>query len=269
MDTGKGASMTGTLKGMGRLVVGGCLALLCLVSVSGRTDHDSREQVVTLGPASPVSYRSSAGATMASRLAAWVHAMQAEESAAGTSRANIWGEPVLHEVSPPARDGHRVLAVVAFSFDPGGHPVRVLSYARNTWSQVAALAAPSAPGTLYHAGSVLLVSDQTPVGVAKLSGLAHPAFLIQMAAAGCGTGALVAPTGAKGAWRFVPFSGPFPTGDTLGGNPQVSGGSVRSDNDCVAGPVPASQRVSWVWTYHAHPGNMVGVRHAGWSDPPM
>ena len=83
------------------------------------------------------------------QLQAFVAAEQAADSAAGAhSAANVWGDPVIAEVSPPALDGGTYVAAAAFSFEPGGHPVQLLSYENGVWTVTAALPAPSSPGTV-------------------------------------------------------------------------------------------------------------------------
>jgi hypothetical protein len=207
-------------------------------------------------------------ALISSRLNAYVSAEGARESSAGKgSPANLWGNPVIDEQSPPVADGHTYMAVVAFSFDPGGHPVQILSYAHQTWSQVDALAAPTSPGTIYHADALDLFTDNTAIAVAQVTGQNRPDFLIKFAGAGCSSGAIVSHAGTRNGWGYVPFTSPFPTSDVLGGNPQFLGSTLESDNDCTAVAMPAGQRMTWTWFYKP-PGKFVGIKQVGWPANP-
>jgi len=209
-------------------------------------------------------------AVISSQLDAYVAADEARESAAGNgSPANIWGSPVISEHSPPVSEGDTYFAVAAFSFDQAGQPVQVLSYANRKWSRVAALAPPTSPGTIYHADALYL-PENTPIAVAEVTQDSRPDFLIQFAGAGCFRAALVSQTGTRSGWRYVPFTGPFPTSDVLGGNPQFAvNNTIVSDNDCQATPMPTGQRHTWTWTYHPSSGNLVGVQKLGWPANPL
>jgi len=203
------------------------------------------------------------------RLNAYAAAEQARESTAGkTTPNNIWGNPVISEQSSPVLEGDTFFAVVAFSFDPGGRPVQVLSYLSGKWSRIALLAAPASPGTIYHADSLNLFSENTPIAVALVAGESVPDFLIQFAGGGCSSAAVVSQTGTPNGWRYLPFTGPFPMTDVVGGNPRFVGRTLVSDNDCTASPTPAGQRYRWTWTYHRSSGTMAGIRHSGWPAKP-
>jgi hypothetical protein len=219
---------------------------------------------VTAAAPAPVN----APAVMDSRLLAYVAATQAKETAAGAgAAANVWGSPILDEVSEPVRVGPAYDAVAAFSFDPSGHPVQVLTYASGRWVPAATLAAPSAPGTLRHAAALLLISDATSITATRLTGTTRPSFLIPLGGGGCSQGAVVTPGPGQGQWRYAPFTGPYPKSEVIGGNPRIVGDTVVSDNDCTATATPADQRFSWTWTYRAASKSLLGVRHLGWPAP--
>jgi hypothetical protein len=189
-----------------------------------------------------------------------------DSSAGATSPDNIWGNPVLVEQSPPVRVGDEYLAAAGFSFDPGDHPLQILAYQKSQWSVLDALPAPTSPGTIYHAAALDLIAEEAPVAVTRLTFQRDPDFLIQFAAAGCTTGALVSNAGAPTRWRYVAFTGPFPAGEVLGGDPRVDQGTLVSDNNCAA-TTPIAQRRTWTWTYIAHSATMLGSAHPGWLVP--
>ena len=71
----------------------------------------------------------------ASQLAAYVAAEQQTDSTAYTANgvsAQHGNSPFLSAYSAPVADDGRTVAVVAFSYDPGGHPVQVLGYRDKT-----------------------------------------------------------------------------------------------------------------------------------------
>ena len=215
---------------------------------------------------------STTGPTLAQATAAldvYVAAEQVKESTAGMgSSANIWGA-VISEHSAPVPQGYSFVAVTAYSFDPDGHPVQVLSYADGQWSQVAALSAPPEPGTVYHADSMYLFSENTPIAVATVSGDSSPAFLVEFAGGGCSSGAVVSQAGTAKTWSYVPFIGSAPISDVIGGDPTLQGDTIVSDNDCSAIPAPAAQRYTWTWTFDAASGDLRGVQHPGWPANPL
>jgi hypothetical protein len=88
--------------------------------------------------------------------------------------------------------------------------------------------------------------------------------MIPFAGAGCSSASVVSPLQRGVGWRYVAFTGPFPQSDVLGGNPQVIGTTLTSDNDCTAVPVPTSSRLTYIWTYDAPSGVFVGASRAGW-----
>jgi len=187
----------------------------------------------------------------------------AETNAAVGSPLSVW-TPSIAEHSPPVAQDGQYIAVAAFGFDPGGHPVQVLAYVDGAWSQVVGLGPPDDPGTADHPDSLLLNADTAPVVVADATD-GQPDFLIPFSGGGCGQAPVLSDV--SGHWQYIAFAGPFPTSDVLGGNPQFDGNSLISDNDCAAS-IPADQRYSYTWVYDASSGSFVGTRHDGWpSDP--
>jgi hypothetical protein len=166
------------------------------------------------------------------------------------------------------RLGHTYMVVAAYSFDPAGHPVKVLAYQRGAWTPVASLAAPVGQGRLVHPDAVDLISEQTPVSDLPLGGTGQPGFLIAQAGGGCSEASVVMPATSGTQWRYLSFTGPFPKSQIVGGNPRVVGRTIVTDNDCTAVATPADQRSSYIWTYHRTSGALVGVRHAGWPAQP-
>jgi hypothetical protein len=189
----------------------------------------------------------------------------AKEAAAARGSPQAAYDPSISEHSAPVEEGGGFVAVAAFGFDPQGHPVQVLSYSNGRWAPVKGLPPPRDPGTLDHPDSLYLVYDSTTVLVGHVTeGL--PDFLIPFAGAGCGKGPIVSRVG--GSWRYIPFTGPFPTTEVLGGNPQFVGRTLVSDNACAA-IVPRAQRRSWTWKYDPATGDFVGTEHVGWPRIPF
>jgi len=202
-------------------------------------------------------------------LDSYVAAEQSKEATAGNnSPANVWGT-VINEHSAPVRVDNTIIAVTAYSFDPQGHPVQVLSYADGRWALAQALPAPIEQGTIYHADAMNLFSQTTPIAVIDMKGDTAPGFLILLAGGGCSSGAVVTNAAPGESWRYVPFVGPLPTSDVIGGDPQVAGHAIVSDNDCTATITPPSQRFTWTWTYDPASGHFRGVQTAGWPQHPL
>jgi hypothetical protein len=202
------------------------------------------------------------------RLESFVATEQAADSAAGAhSAANIWGNPVIAEVSAPVLDGDTYVAAAAFSFEPNGLPLQILSYDNGAWSITSALPAPSSPGMITRPQAMDPVAEGAPILDAHLTYGAHPDFVVDLAGGGCYGAALVAYNNAQRQWQYVPFAGPFPTGDIVGGNPQTVNGQLATENDCTAVPPPAAQRFTYTWTYVAPVHLMLGSAHPGWLLP--
>ena len=202
-------------------------------------------------------------------LDSYVAAEQSKEVMAGNnSPANVWGA-VISERSAPEAVGNSIVAVTAYSFDPQGHPVQVLAYSGGQWVLVQALPAPIEPGTLYHADAMDLLSQTTPITLTEMTGEPVPGFFIQLAGGGCFRAAVVTNAGPGESWHYVPFVGPLPTSEVVGGNPQVTENSIVSDNDCTATTTPPSQRFTWMWTYDPASGDFSGLQLAGWPPDPL
>jgi hypothetical protein len=253
-----------------KVLVVGCLGIpLGAIASASPIAGASSTTAAVLTTTASMTPGAGALAVVDSRLNAYVAAEQASDAIAGKgSPNNIWGNPVISEHSSPVLEDHTNLAVAAFSFDPRGHPVQVLSYLNGKWSLVAALATPSSPGTIYHADSLDLFSENTPVTVDVVTGESVPDFLIKFAGAGCSSAAVVSQVGTHNGWRYVPFTGSTPKSDVVGGNPRFVGSTLMTDNACTAVPIPAAQRYRWIWTYHPSSGTMAAVRRSGWPANP-
>lgn len=253
-----------------KILVVGCLAipLGALRSASPHAGASSTTAMVLTTTAS-VAPGARTLAVVDGRLNAYVAAEQASDATAGKgSPNNIWGNPVVSEHSLPVLEGHSNLAVAAFSFDPGGHAVQVLADLKGKWSRVAAIAPPHSPGTTYHADSLDLFSKNTPITVGVVTGEGLPDFLIKFAGSGCFSASMVSRAGTHNGWRYVPFAGPTPKSDVIGGNPRFVGSTLVTDNACTAVPIPTVQRYRWIWTYRPSSGTMAAVRRSGWPANP-
>jgi hypothetical protein len=257
-------------------VIGALAAAVVLAVIYGpRSSRFGHSEVPATQP-TPLSTTTPSATTTTTAFAQATAALDAvvaaeeakEATAAVGSPENIWG-PVISEHSPPVPDGDSYVAVTAYSFDPDGHPVQVLSYTNGKWVQVAALSAPTEQGTIYHADAMDLFSENTQISVAEMSGNGRPQFLVKFAGGGCFSGAVVSQAGTENSWRFVPFVGPFPTSDVTGGDPRFEDNMIVSDNDCTATPTPAAQRYTWTWTYDVASGDLRGVQHFGWTANPL
>jgi hypothetical protein len=197
-------------------------------------------------------------------LDAYVAAQSAADTAAAAgSPLSVW-DPSIVEHSPPVAEDGGYVAVAAFGFDPNGHPVQVLAYADDKWSLEVGLGAPDDPGTENHPDALLLDADTTPVVVAYATD-DQPDFLIPFAGGGCGRAPVLSDV--SGQWQYLAFTGPFPTSDVLGGNPQFDGNSLISDNACAAF-IAVDQRYSYTWVYDESSGSFVGTRRDGWPADP-
>jgi hypothetical protein len=216
----------------------------------------------TTGPTTTTTLPSLAAATVS--LDAYVAAQSASDaSAAAGSSLSVW-DPSIVEHSPPVAEDGEYIAVAAFGFDSGGHTVQVLAYADDEWSLVVGLGPPVEPGAVDHPDSLDLSGDTAPIVVAYATD-DQPDFLIPLAGAGCGQDPVLSDV--TGQWQYLTFTGPFPTSEILGGNPQFDGNSLISDNDCQA-IVPVDQRYSYTWVYDPSSESFVGTRHDGWPADP-
>jgi hypothetical protein len=201
-------------------------------------------------------------AAAASQLDSYVAAEAATDSAAASRSGQPF--PFVSDHSPPTVDGSDIIAVAAFSYDPGGHPVQVLHYSGGAWSEVAGLPGPSDPGTTATASSVFLT--QGPVSVADVTGDGRPDFLIEAGGADNTPGFVVSQDGDGGMWRYIAFVGPYantPT-DIIARNPAFSGNTVTTDyNNCVP-DCAGGTNTTIVWTYNRSTGEFTAPDPAGY-----
>jgi hypothetical protein len=195
----------------------------------------------------------------------------ADEAAADSTAAAANGvtghygiPPLISVHSAPVADDGQTVAVAAFSYDPNGHPVQVLSYSAGHWTLLAGLAAPTGNGV--NPGTVVFLTAG-PVAVADVTGDGRPDFLIMSSAADNVPGFVVSQAG--GTWRYIPFLGPnapSPT-DVLARSPQFEGNSLVSDyNDCV--PDCAGGHNSTIyWTYQPSAGEFTAPDPPGYISP--
>src|SRR5665213_2427890 len=95
-------------------------------------------------------------AAAASQLDAFVAAESATNSAAATQSGQ---QPhFITDHSPPEVDGASIVAVAAFSYEPGGLPVQVLGYSGGRWSPVAALPSPTGQAGSNTSASVVYLT---------------------------------------------------------------------------------------------------------------
>jgi hypothetical protein len=199
-------------------------------------------------------------AAAAPALDAYVAALAATDSAA--SRASQQPFPFVSVHSPPVADDGSTVAVAAFSYDPGGLPIRILRYQNGQWSQVTGLAAPSDQYGSTTTPSVAYLDPQTP-SVADVTGDGRPDFLIFASAADTVPGFVVSEDG--GRWRYIPFSGSTPGAPAVevsGRDVRFQGTTVLTDNnncipDCAGGTVTPV-----VWTYDRASGEFTTAASA-------
>ena len=191
-------------------------------------------------------------AAAASELDAYVAAEAATESAAASSSGQP--QPFVSDHSAPTVDGSAIVAVAAFSYDPGGHPVQVLGYSGGRWSEVAGLPGPSEPGTTATASSVFLT--QGPVAVADVTGDGRPDFLVEAGGADNIPGFVVSQDGGGGQWRYIAFNGPYadtPT-EIIARDPSFNGNTMETDyNNCLP-DCAGGTNTTIVWTYNPSRG---------------
>ncbi len=188
-------------------------------------------------------------------MAALVATEAARDSAAATQAGRPAPFAAIH--SDPVLDDGSLVAVVAFSYEPGGHPVQVLGYHAGSWSQLAALLSPSGqPGANIPAG-VLYLLPNTPVSVADVTGDGRPDFLIFLEAADNTPGVVVSQDG--GSWRYVPFNGPGSGGDVVARNPRFQGNTLLSTYDNCSPDCAQGANSTVVWTYVPSSGEFVAT----------
>jgi len=169
--------------------------------------------------------------------------------------------PFVSDHSAPVADDGGTVAVAAFSYDPGGHPVQVLAYRAGHWTHLAGLAAPTDQYGANSDPSVAFLT-QDPVSVADVTGDGRPDFLVTASAADNVPGFVVSQAG--GAWRYIPFLGPGapPHTEVLGRSPEFRGNSLVSVYDNCVPDCAAGQNTTIVWTYQPSTGEFTAP------DPP-
>ncbi len=185
------------------------------------------------------------------------------DSAAATASgatARFGLSPFISVHSAPVADDGQTVAVAAFSYDPGGHPVQVLVYRAGHWTPLAALAPPSDQFAANPETVLFLTAG--PVSVADVTGDGRPDFLVMASAADNVPGFVVSQAG--GGWRYIPFNGPDapPHTDVLGRQPMFRGNTLVSDYDNCVPDCAAGQNSTIVWTYQPSTGEFTAP------DPP-
>jgi hypothetical protein len=140
--------------------------------------------------------------------------------------------PFMSAHSSPVTDGNSIVALLAFSYDPGGLPVKVLTFTRAHWSVTASLPPPIDPGTSASSANRLSLSVST-VPSADVTGDGQPDFLVLLAAADNSPGAVVSQDGSTRSWRYLTFASAAAT-EVIGRNPMFQGDRLVSEKDnCV------------------------------------
>lgn len=203
------------------------------------------------GPTLPISPTQSLQSSLA------VHSLQLYLSAhyaADDAAAHQAGHPHWWQggvATRPIQDGNTLVAVIAYSYDPGGNPVQVLAYKNGQWKVTATLADPWCPCD-FPTPKPSTVDTTIPIQVSDVTGDGRPDFLISMTAAGTTPGAVLSQDGAPdGHWRYVPFSGPgaAPKALRVGGSPHFEDGELVStygncSPDCADG---TNSTVTWTY----------------------
>lgn len=208
----------------------------------------------------------SASRAATSSIDSYVAAETTVRAAAAKGSAKAVWLPDASQRSPVVEIDGTPLAVVAYGFDPTGHPVQVLARQNGTWRVVASLAPPNDPGTVDNPDSLGLYGlgvDQVDNLAGHLAG-AGTAFFIPLASAGCGTGAVVSDVG--GTWRYLTFGMYKPPSQIVGGNPRFSGNALVSDDDCFAS-ASAAHGTTQTWRYNAATGRLLATDRPGWPKP--
>jgi hypothetical protein len=165
--------------------------------------------------------------------------------------------PLVSAHSSPVADDGRIVAVVAFSYDPTARPVKILSYADGRWAITSSLAQPNEPGTtLAQTPNELPLASSTIVA-ADVTGDGRPDFLLSLSAADNSPGAVVSEDGSPDGWRYLAFSGSSQSGDVVGRNPVFQGDILVTQHnncmpDCAQGTTTSVQ-----WSYDRASGHFV------------
>lgn len=187
---------------------------------------------------------------------------EAAAYAADARRAGQTWNGSLH--SPAVLDDGAMVAVAAFSYAPAGHQVQVLGYSNGRWAPTASLAAPQGPvANSYWLGTGRGLS----ITAADPTGDGRPDFLIPEQAADNVPGAVLSQDGPTGQWRYIPFTGPFPTSDTIGRDPRFSGNTLVSTYDNCNPDCAQGANYTVTWTYQPGPGVFWAPDPPGWTAP--
>jgi hypothetical protein len=204
-----------------------------------------------------------ASGNSATQLDAYVAQQAAADQAAATAAGQTWNGS-LH--SSPIADQGSLVALAAFSYDPRGTPTEVLRYTNGQWHQEAALPKPedAAP-----TGGWLGVYPGSTISAFDVTGDGRPDFLIPQLGADNTPGSVVSQDGATGSppWRYIPFTGPYPTSEIVGRDPVFRNNTLvttynNCDPDCAGGSVyPVT------WTYERKSGVFWAPNPPGWVAP--
>ena len=201
----------------------------------------------------------------ASQLDAYVAAEQRTDSAAyADSGLNVGGfTPFVSVHSAPVDDDGRTVALAAFTYDPAGLPVQILTYRNGQWSILTELAAPPAgSSSADNTPPSFEALAPDPVSVADVTGDGQPDFLVRETAADNVPGFVVSQDG--GRWRYIGFHGPYapPPTYVIARGPTFVGHTLESDYDNCVPDSAAGTNSTIVWTYNRSTGQFTAP------DPP-
>jgi hypothetical protein len=257
---------------LGAAAVAGAMVVIVLAVVLASTRGPSANNSTTSGHGGgkPASSGRPAEVLATISLNTYVEATLSRQEAAATAAGPsvaVWPSDVAVD-SSPVLVGDRYLAVVAYGFDPTGHPVQVVGFTDGKWSVVAELPPPDEGGTASPAqAESLLLSPSVASGIGNDVQPAHITgrtwdFYVPLGGGGCDRGPVL--SNESGSWRYIPFTGDFPTSYLMGGYPRFEGTQLVTDNDCAAG-IPPAQRLTYFWSYDRSSGSFVKTRQQrGW-----
>jgi hypothetical protein len=183
-------------------------------------------------------------------LAAYVTAETARLPASAVEAAEAEnGGSFVTVHSQPVDDDGILVAVAAFSYGPGGHPVQVLAYRQGRWAPVASLPFPDWPPER----ATLPILPDSVVSEADVTGDGRPDFLVMLEAADNTPGIVVSEDG--GGWRYVPFTGAFATSDVVARDPRFVGATVVSTYDDCNPDCASGHNDTMTWSYQRSTGD--------------
>lgn len=187
-----------------------------------------------------------------------------DQLAAAVAGHSQWWQGSTH--TDPVRDGNNVIAIVAFSYDPDANSVWVLAYKNGAWTHVASQTDPFCPCAPPHTGSSI---DPThAIQVADVTKDGRPDFLIPLTGAGAVPGAVLSQDGAPGGrWRYISFTGPFPTSRQVGRDPKFQGGTLISTFNSCEPSCAQGTTTTMKWTYRRKTGVFWAPNPPGWTPP--